>query len=235
MGARAFPQQKNSVEACKGLGPNSEAAGLQSLLVSENCLNTKSADKAKLDLYSNIDIWGLEKCRRKEGNKNGYTLRLVCSTGKDQVKYKGGQRSQKRFFFISFHICLTQISINNRYRAGEMTRWILCLWPCLLTSDQFLGLPSSEERMAPENCPLTTHVPLPTRIRKRNFKFKKGKFILKVVQFKKKKRTDKTCNWTVLYQQRLVSSWSSLSCGSQYTVCLPYAQNIMKESCGLLV
>lgn len=99
MGARAFPQQKNSVEACKGLGPNSEAAGLQSFLVSENCLNIKSADKAKLDLCSNIDIWGLEKCRRKEGNKNGYTLRLVCSTGKDQVKYKGGQRSQKRFFF----------------------------------------------------------------------------------------------------------------------------------------
>lgn len=76
MGARAFPQQKNSVEACKGLGPNSKAAGLQSLLVSENCLNIKSADKAKLDLCSNIDIWGLENCRRKEGNKNGYTLRV---------------------------------------------------------------------------------------------------------------------------------------------------------------
>lgn len=106
----------------KGLAPNSEAAGLQSFLVSENCLNIKSTDKAKWGLCSNIDIWGLEDCKRKEGNKNGYTLRVSLFYWKRPSKVQRRRKISKRFFLnIAFSICLTQISINNRYRAGEMT------------------------------------------------------------------------------------------------------------------
>lgn len=121
MGARDFPQQKNSVEGCKGLGPNSEAGGLQSLLVSENCLNIKSTNKAKLGLCSNTDIWGLENCRRKEGNKNGYTLRVSLFYWKRSSRVQRRRKISKSFFLIAFSIWLTQISINNRYRAGDMT------------------------------------------------------------------------------------------------------------------
>lgn len=71
-----FQSRRIQWRPAKGLAPNSEAAGLQSLLVSENCFNIKSTDKPKWGLCSNIDMWGLENCKRKEGNKNGYTLRV---------------------------------------------------------------------------------------------------------------------------------------------------------------
>lgn len=83
----------------KGLAPNSEAAGLQSFLVSENCLNIKSTDKAKWGLCSNIDIWGLEDCKRKEGNKNGYTLRVSLFYWKRPSKVQRRRKISKRFFF----------------------------------------------------------------------------------------------------------------------------------------
>ena len=119
-----FQSRRIQWRPVKGLAPNSEAAGLQSLLVSENCFNTKSTDEAKWGLCSNIDMWGLENCKRKEGNKNGYTLRVSLFYWKRPSKVQWRRKISKRFFFIAFSICLTQISINNRYRAGEMTQQI---------------------------------------------------------------------------------------------------------------